>query len=147
VPALDRLAVRQVSARFLSQDGRIEIADLRHPGLSIRQIPGRQAGTIDDLASATPQRRRKQGLSAFDAHRRATGRQARSRPRRIETSGEPRQLVAELLAQRWRSQQISRHIRPTFPEAPEVRMCHESIYQAAGPPESPLFRPSPLAPR
>jgi IS30 family transposase len=29
VPALDRLAVREVSARFLSQDERIEIADLR----------------------------------------------------------------------------------------------------------------------
>jgi IS30 family transposase len=38
VPALDRLAVRQVSARFLSQDERIEIADLRHAGLGIRQI-------------------------------------------------------------------------------------------------------------
>ncbi len=30
VPALDRLAVRQISPRFLSQDERIEIADLRH---------------------------------------------------------------------------------------------------------------------
>ena len=38
VPALERLAVRQISARYLSQDERIEIADLRHAGLSIRQI-------------------------------------------------------------------------------------------------------------
>ena len=38
VPALERLAVRQISPRFLSQDERIEIADLRHAGLSIRQI-------------------------------------------------------------------------------------------------------------
>jgi IS30 family transposase len=30
VPALERLAVRQISPRFLSQDERIEIADLRH---------------------------------------------------------------------------------------------------------------------
>jgi transposase, IS30 family len=30
VPALERLAVRQISARYLSQDERIEIADLRH---------------------------------------------------------------------------------------------------------------------
>jgi IS30 family transposase len=41
VPALERLAVRQISPRFLSQDERIEIADLRHAGLSIRQIAHR----------------------------------------------------------------------------------------------------------
>ena len=41
VPALDRLAVREVSGRFLSQDERIEIADLRHAGLSIRQVAAR----------------------------------------------------------------------------------------------------------
>ena len=49
VPALERLAVRQISARFLSQDERIEIADLRHVGLSIRQIAhrlGRAPSTI-----------------------------------------------------------------------------------------------------
>src|SRR5215212_4925161 len=37
VAALERLAVRQISPRFLSQDERIEIADLRHAGLSIRR--------------------------------------------------------------------------------------------------------------
>jgi transposase, IS30 family len=41
VPALDRLAVRQISERYLSQDERIEIADLRHAGLGIRQIADR----------------------------------------------------------------------------------------------------------
>jgi len=35
VSALERLAVRHISPRFLSQDERIEIADLRHAGLSI----------------------------------------------------------------------------------------------------------------
>jgi len=35
VPALDRLAVRQISARFLSQDERIEIADLRRSRATI----------------------------------------------------------------------------------------------------------------
>lgn len=37
VPTLDRLTVRQASARFLSQDERIEIADLRAAGQSVRQ--------------------------------------------------------------------------------------------------------------
>lgn len=39
--SLDRLAVREISARYLSQDQRIEIADLRHAGLSIRQVAQR----------------------------------------------------------------------------------------------------------
>jgi IS30 family transposase len=33
---LDRLAVREISSRFLSQGERIEIADLRHASVSIR---------------------------------------------------------------------------------------------------------------
>ncbi len=41
VPALERLSVRQVSSRFLCQDNRVEIADLRQEGLSIRQIAKR----------------------------------------------------------------------------------------------------------
>ena len=49
VPALERLAVRRISPRFLSQDERIEIADLRHARLSIRQIAhrlGRAPSTV-----------------------------------------------------------------------------------------------------
>jgi transposase-like protein len=99
VPALERLAVCQISARFLSQDERIEIADLRHAGLSIRQIAhqlGRAPSTISRELhrNATAGR----GYRPFEAHRRATARRARSHRRRIETNAELGQLVAELLA-------------------------------------------------
>lgn len=40
VPPLDRLEVREISARYLSQDEHIEIADLRRSGLSVRAIHG-----------------------------------------------------------------------------------------------------------
>src|SRR3954454_14529082 len=49
VPPLDRLAVRQISTRYLSQDERIEIADLRRAGLGVRAIAqklGRAPSTI-----------------------------------------------------------------------------------------------------
>jgi transposase, IS30 family len=49
VPALERLAVRQISSRYLSQDERIEIADLHHAGRSIRQVAhrlGRAPSTV-----------------------------------------------------------------------------------------------------
>jgi Helix-turn-helix domain len=41
VAPLERLPVRQISSRVLSQDERIEIADLHHTGVSIRQIAAR----------------------------------------------------------------------------------------------------------
>src|SRR3954469_8929634 len=38
VPPLDRLAVRQISTRYLAQDERIDIADLHRSGMSLRAI-------------------------------------------------------------------------------------------------------------
>jgi IS30 family transposase len=148
VPALERLAVRQISARFLSQDERIEIADLRLASLSIRQIAdqlGRAPSTISrELRRNTTS---SGGYRPCEAHRRATARRGRRHRRRIETNGELRQLVAELLAQRWSPQQISRNLRLKFPGEREMWLCHESIYQAVYQPGSPLRRPSPLAPQ
>jgi transposase, IS30 family len=53
VPALERLAVRDISGRFLSQDERIEIADLRHAGLSIRQIADQLRRAPSTISSST----------------------------------------------------------------------------------------------
>lgn len=147
VPPLERLAVRQISSRFLSQDDRIEIADLRHAGLSIRQIAlklGRAPSTISrELRRNTSGRR---GYRPFDAHRHATARRARHHRRRVETNGELRELVSDLLTQRWSPQQISRHLRQRFPDEPAMRLCHESIYQAVYQPGAAIVRPSKLAP-
>lgn len=41
VPPLNRLEVREISPRFLSEDERIEIGDLRRAGLSMRAIAKR----------------------------------------------------------------------------------------------------------
>jgi len=101
VPALERLAVRQISRRYLSQDERIEIADLRHAGLSIRRIAhrlGRAPSTVSRELRRNATKSR--GYRPFDAHRRATARRARTHRRRIETNGELRQVVMELLHRR-----------------------------------------------
>jgi transposase, IS30 family len=147
VSALERLAVRQISPRFLSQDERIEIVDLRHAGLTIRQIAHR-LGRAPSTVSRELRRNatRSLGYRPFDAHRRATARRVRNHRRRIETNGELRQIVAELLAQRWSPQQISRHLRLKFPALSGMWLCHESIYQAVYQPGSGLLRPSRLAP-
>jgi transposase, IS30 family len=147
VPPLEGLAVRQVSERFLSQDERIEIADLAHAGVSIRQIAhrlGRAPSTISRELRRNATGRG--GYRPFEAHRAATARRARHHPRRLETNHELRKLVTELLAQRWSPQQISRHLKGRFAHEAAMHLCPESIYQAVYQPGSALLRPSPLAP-
>lgn len=148
VPALERLAVREISARFLSQDERIEIADLRRAGLSIRAIAGR-LGRSPSTISRELRRNAVTGndYRPFEAHRRATARRARRHRRRLEITPELQRVVAELLSQRWSPQQISRHLRARFPDEPRMWLCHESIYRAIYQPGSLLLRPSPLAPQ
>lgn len=150
VPALDRLEVRQISARYLSQDERVEIADLHHGGASIREIAaklGRAASTISRELRRNANTGRRGGYRPFDAHRRACARRARHRALRVDVNAELGQLVFELLAQRWSPEQISRHLRKRFRDAPEMWLCHETIYRAVYRPRSWLMRPTPLAPQ
>jgi IS30 family transposase len=150
VPPLDRLEVREISALFLSQDERVEIADLRQSGMSIRAIAtqlGRAPSTISRELLRNASTSRGGGYRPFDAHRRAAARRARVRGLRVDTNPELGQVVFELLSQRWIPEQISRHLRTRFQHAPEMRLCHESIYRAVYRPGSWLMRPTPLAPQ
>ncbi|WP_443723202.1 IS30 family transposase [Rhodococcus qingshengii] len=145
---MERLAVREISARFLSQDERIEIADLRHAGLSIRAIASRLGRSPSTISRELRRNAVKDtDYRPFEAHRRATARRARQHRRRLEITPELQQVVAELLSQRWSPQQISRHLRARFPDEPRMWLCHESIYRAIYQPGSLLLRPSPLAPQ
>jgi IS30 family transposase len=147
VPPLDRLEVRQISPRYLSQDERVEIADLHQSGLSLRAIAtrlGRAPSTISRELRRNAVAGR--GYRPFDAHRRATARRARHHRRRVESSDQLGAVVAELLLQRWSPQQISRHLPLRFANDPSMRLCHESIYQAVYQPNSRFLRPSRLAP-
>ena len=142
VDPLDRLEVRTISARYLSQDERVLIADLRRQGLTVRAI----AAELDRAPSTISREVRRNagrdgGYRPFDAHRRATRRRAKPRPRRLETNLQLRRLVGELLAQRWSPSQIGRHLRAKFPHDRSMWLCHESIYQAVYQPGSTLVRP------
>ena len=147
VPPLDRLAVRQINSRYLSQDERIEIADLRQAGLSLRAI-GSRLGRAPSTISRELRRNAVagRGYRPFDAHQRATVRRARQHRRRVEINGQLGAMIAELLGQRWSPQQISRHLRLRFADEPTMWLCHESIYQAVYQPNSRFMRPTRLAP-
>jgi transposase, IS30 family len=131
VPRLERLAVRQIGPRSLSQDERMEIADHRQAGASIRQI-ARRLGR-DPRRSSRELRRnatRGRGYRPFDAHRHATTRRARHHRRRLDPTAGLQHMLVEPLARRWSRQQAS-HLRRRFPEQPAMWLCHESIYQAS----------------
>ncbi len=142
VAPLDRLEVREVSFRYLSQDERFQIADLHRAGVSIRGI-GAQLDRAPSTISRELRRNADPGGSygPFEAHRRAVTRRGRDHQRRLETNTELRSLVGEKLRQRWSPPQIARHLRATFPDQPHMRLCHESIYQAVYQPGSTLVRP------
>jgi len=143
VAPLDRLAVRQISSRYLSEEERIEIADLRRAGLSMRAIAdklGRAPSTISrELRRNAPAGR---GYQPFDAHRRATARRGRHHRRRVDTNDQLGALLAELLGRRWSPQQISRHLRVRFPDDRLMWLSDESIYQAVYQPNSRFLRPT-----
>ncbi len=153
VSALDRLSVREVSSRYLSQDERVEIADLRHAGHSIRQIAvriGRAPSTVSRELRRDCVRGRR--YEPHRAHRDAIVKRARDHKRRIETIDRLRDAISALLAQRWSPRQISRYLRSTYPGDADMWLCHESIYHAVYQPGSVLLlapkvespRPSPL---
>lgn len=146
-PAVGPLAVRQISTRYLIQDERIEIADLRRTGMSMRAIAdmlGRAASTI-----SRELRRNVSvggGYQPFDAHRRGTARRGPRHRRRVDTNDQFGVLVAELLGRRWSPQQISRHVRLHFPDDRSMWLCHKRIYQTVYQTNSRCLRPTRLAP-
>jgi len=77
VPPLERLAVREISPRFLSQDERIEIGDLKKAGLCVRAIADR-LGRAPSTISRELRRNvsRAGGYRPFEAQRQATARRS-----------------------------------------------------------------------
>jgi transposase, IS30 family len=143
VAPLDHLAVREVNARYLSQDERFLIADLQREGASVRAIA---AELRRAPSTVSRELRRNTGPGGtyrpFQAHRQAVARRARPHRRRVETNPELRELVSGLVGERWSPPQIARHLRARFPDQPRMRLCHESIYQAIYQPGSVLVRPA-----
>jgi len=100
VPALDRLTVRQISYRYLSEEERIDIADLRRGGLSIRGVAAELGRAPSTVPRELRRNSRRDGTyRPFEAHRWAVHRRARRHRRRIDNNPALCELIAELLAQ------------------------------------------------
>ncbi|MEU9764086.1 IS30 family transposase [Streptomyces sp. NPDC047987] len=122
----------EVSDRFLSQDERIQIADLLCAGHSLRSI-ARQLGRSPSTISRELNRNRNAATGAytpFHAQRRAIARRARSKEGKLGRDPELKEFVQLHLSRRWSPEQISRLLPTAFPDQPERHLSTETIYQA-----------------
>jgi IS30 family transposase len=123
---------RVISARYLSVEERIEIADLHQRGMGVRQI----ARLVNRPASTISRELRRNAhpctgdYRPWAAQRRAAERRARPKTGKIAVNPQLRKAVAAGLARRWSPEQISRRLRRQFPSCPEMHVTHETIYQA-----------------
>jgi transposase, IS30 family len=120
-----------VSARFLSEDERLTIAELRRRGHTLRDI-GAQLGRAPSTISRELRRNQSPDGSyrPFRAHRMAQAR--RRRPGRGKLRRDPvlARFVQDRLDQRWSPAQISTALRCEYPDQPERQLSTEAIYQA-----------------
>lgn len=117
--------------RFLSMRERELIARWSAEGESMREV-GRRLGRAASTISR--ELRRGSGPDGYRpsaSHDRACRARRRRRPLRAKLLAGPlRQRVQELLRQRLSPQQIAGRLALEFPNDPEMRVSHETIYQA-----------------
>jgi transposase, IS30 family len=142
VPALDPVAERQISPRFLSADDRVEIADRLRAGESIRAIAVALGRAPSTISREIRRHRRGDGVyPPFEAQRVSARKRRRPRPRRVHANPRLHAQVAALLKERWSPQQIARELRARHADDTGMWLCAESIYQAIYQPNSTLNRP------
>jgi transposase, IS30 family len=127
----------EISPRYLSEDERVCIADLRRAGLGVRAIAG-QLGRSPSTISRELRRNCSPGGGSyrpFAAQRLAAGRRFRPGRGKLNTDPVLRQFVAGLLEKCWSPEQVSRALRAEFPGEPGRHLVHETIYQAVYRPE------------
>ncbi len=126
-----------ISARYLSEDERISIADRHRRGHTVRSIAtelGRSPSTISRELRRNADRGSGQ-YRPFTAHRLAADRRARPGRGKLINDAVLRAFVAERLGKRWSPEQVSQALREQFPDEPERQLVPETIYQAVYRPE------------
>jgi transposase, IS30 family len=117
--------------RYLSLAEREEIAVGLAAGDGVRVIAAR----LGRAPSTVSREVRRNGLSrgayrAVAAQRRAEDRARRPKTAKLAGNGELREYVQGRLRKRWSPEEISARLKLEFPDRPEMRVSHETIYQS-----------------
>jgi transposase, IS30 family len=118
-------------AQRLSLAEREELALARAQGESFRSIARRLGRATSTLSrEANPEERYGQRYRAGLGTNRAQVRARRPKPAKLAQPGPLREQVLHWLGQRWSPRQIAARLRRQYPERAEMRVSHETIYQA-----------------
>lgn len=117
IPPVVIIKSMTISVRYLAEDERCAIAELRRAGATVSRELRRNA----DAAGR---------YRASSAHLAASQRRERCRLRRVDNDERLRTRIQELLAKRWSPQQISRTLHVEWAGNSLRQPCTESIYQA-----------------
>ncbi|OUM41298.1 IS30 family transposase [Arthrobacter agilis] len=122
---------KRIDPRYLNVEERELIRDLKAAGTSMRAIAhalGRSPSTVSrELARNTDPRR---GYLPHGAHRQAAARRQRPKTAKLTDASDLREYVKDRLLLRWSPEQVSHTLVQEFPDDPEMRVSHETIYQA-----------------
>jgi IS30 family transposase len=129
-------AEKPISTRYLSEDERVAIADLRRAKLGVREI-ARELGRSPSTISRELRRNRdsRGQYRPFTAHRMAAERRARPGRGKIIRDAVLRAVVVRLLGQRLSPEQVAHALRGEFPHQPARQLVTETVYQAVYRPE------------
>jgi IS30 family transposase len=120
-----------ISARYLTQDDRIEIADGLDAREAVKSIAARIGKSYQTVYREIARNRKPNGrYQPWFAHGQAYLRRRRPRPRRLAVDDKLRAAVAGKLGRRWSPRQISRWLRRRWPRRPSWHLSVETIYEA-----------------
>jgi IS30 family transposase len=94
-------------------------------GASIARRLGKHPSTVTREVAANGGR---SGYQPIAAHRRALRAARRPQVRKLDTNPRLADYVIDKLAVLWSPEQIARRLRDEFPDDPEMRVSHETIY-------------------
>jgi IS30 family transposase len=114
----------------LSVEERFDIRLGLERGWSLRRIAaavGRSPSTVSREVAANGGRA---GYAPVTAHSRAAAAARRPKPTKIAVNAALRERVVADLERLWSPEQIARRLRAEFPDQPEMRVSHETIYRS-----------------
>lgn len=118
------------SGRYLSEEERLQIVDLRLGGASVRMIAaelGRSPSTIS--RELTRNSSRSGAYRPYAAQQRCRERARRPKPRKLDRVELALQVELRLM-RNWSPEQIRDDPARSFPDRPEMHVSHETIYQS-----------------
>jgi IS30 family transposase len=118
------------SGRYLSQEERLQIADLVLGGAGVRRIAADLGGAPSTISRELSRNSTLGGTyRPYAAEKRCRSRARRPKPRKLDFLELATEVELQLL-RNWSPEQIRDDLARSFPDRPEMHVSHETIYQS-----------------